>query len=166
MRKYWLLILLAIFIPTTKASAFCPACTVAAAGGLGLARYFGIDDVVSSLWLGGVTVAVSIWTFEWLEKKKWIFPYHRAITTIAYYALLVAPLYFYDLIGHPLNKFWGVDKILLGVIIGSIFFYGAGYLYQWMKKKNGGKAHFPFEKVVLPISTMIILSIIFYFLTK
>jgi len=166
MLKKYLLILPTIFIPTLAAQAFCPVCTVAAAGGLGLARYFGIDDTVSSLWLGAMTVALSVWTFEWLEKKKWVFPYHRTITTFGYYALLVAPLYFYDLIGHPLNKFWGVDKILFGVIIGSIFFYGAGYLYQWMKKKNNNKPHFPYEKVVLPISAILTLSIIFYFLTK
>lgn len=153
-------------IPTTSVQAFCPVCTVAAAGGLGLARWFGIDDTVSSLWLGALTVAISVWTFEWLEKKKWTFPYYRLVTTAAYYALLVAPLYFYDLIGHPLNKFLGVDKILVGVIFGSIFFYGAGSLYQWMKKNNHNKPHFPYEKVVLPVGTIVILSILFYFLTK
>ncbi len=165
MKKYFLL-LITLLIPTAKAQAFCPVCTVAAVGGLGLTRWIGIDDTVSGIWLGGITVAVSIWTFEWLEKKKWIFPYHRAIVTLGYYALLVAPLYFYDIIGHPLNKFIGVDKILLGVIFGSAFFYGAGYLYQWMKKNNNNKPHFPYEKVVLPIFTLIILSVIFYFLTK
>jgi hypothetical protein len=35
-----------------------------------------------------------------------------------------------------------------------------------LKQKNGGKAHFPFEKVVLPVAPLIILSVIFYFVTK
>ena len=33
--------------------------------------------------------------------------------------------------------------------------------YQWMKAKNGGHAHFPFEKVVLPVLALALLSIYF-----
>jgi hypothetical protein len=35
-----------------------------------------------------------------------------------------------------------------------------------MKKKNGGHAHFPMEKVIIPIVALIIVSGIFYLLTK
>jgi len=60
----------------------------------------------------------------------------------------------------------GVDKLLIGIIVGSFgFWFGAEWYFD-LKKKNGGHAHFPFQKVVMPISSLIIMSIIFYFLTK
>lgn len=163
--KISLLTLPALFL-AAPAHAFCPVCTVAVAGGLGLSRYFGIDDTISGLWLGAFTVAISIWTIDWLKTKKWDFKGNKIVTVLFYYALLVVPMYFYDLIGHPLNKFWGVDKLILGTAIGSAFFYGFGKLYYYLKAKNHGHAHFPFEKVILPLSPLFVWTIIFYFLTK
>jgi hypothetical protein len=69
------------------------------------------------------------------------------------------------MIGHPLNTIWGMDKLVLGIILGSIFFLLAVYLNNFLKKKNNGKVYFPFQKVVIPVITLAILSVIFYFLT-
>ena len=71
--------LLAIFITlggllmALPAKAVCPVCTVAVVAGLGLSRWLGIDDSVSGLWIGAVTVSISMWTINWLHKKKWHF---------------------------------------------------------------------------------------------
>jgi len=148
------------------AKAVCPVCTIAVGAGVGFSRWLGIDDTVTGLWIGGITVSMIVWTINWMIKKNINFKGRNAITTIAYYLLIVAPLHFIDIIGHPYNKMWGIDKIILGVMVGSVFFYLGDITYQYLKKKNGGKAHFPFEKVVLPISPLIILSIVFYLLTK
>jgi hypothetical protein len=88
------------------------------------------------------------------------------LTALAYYILTIWPLWAKGLIGHPYHQFWGVDKLILGITIGSIAFIIANLTYNDIKKKNGGHAQFPFQKVVLPVSTLLVLSIIFYFLTK
>jgi hypothetical protein len=76
------------------------------------------------------------------------------------------PLFWGKIIGHPANQLWGLDKLVLGTIIGSLFFL-AGYIgYNYLKAKNGGHAHFPFQKVVMPVGPIVILSIIFYLITK
>jgi hypothetical protein len=67
---------------------------------------------------------------------------------------------------NPFNVLWGVDKLLLGIILGTIGFFAGAIWYEYLKKKNGGHAHFPFEKVVLPVAPLIVLSVIFYFITK
>jgi len=41
-----------------KALAVCPICTVAVATGIGFSRWLGIDDTITGLWIGGLTVSL------------------------------------------------------------------------------------------------------------
>lgn len=166
-KKIYSLVLagLGIFLISGKALAVCPVCTIAVGAGIGLSRWLGIDDVISGLWIGGLIVSLTIWTINWLRKKDINFKGMAVLITFGYYALTVLPLYFSKIIGHPYNTFWGLDKLVLGIIVGSIFFLLGAWGYNLIKQKRG-KAHFPFQKVAMPIFPLIVLSIIFYFLTK
>ena len=44
-----------------------------------------------------------------------------------------------------------IDSFLLASLCGAVAHVAGVHLYAWMKKKNGGHAHFPFEKVVVPL---------------
>lgn len=154
-----------VFIATTV-HAQCPVCTVAAIGGVGLARWLKIDDTITGLWIGGLLVSVSLWTINWLKSKKWSFWQDKIIVPLFYYATTIIPLYTYKIIGHPNNILWKMDKLVLGIIIGSIFFWAITLRYEEIKRKNNGHAQFPFQKVVLPVGTLGILSLIFYFVTR
>ena len=154
------------FLVPKPVLAVCPVCTIAVGAGVGFSRYLGIDDTISGLWIGGLTVSMIIWTINWLDKKNIHFKGRKILTTVGYYALIVVPLYFMKNIWHPLNTLWGINKLLLGIILGGIFFFGGVKYYDYLKEKNGGKAYFPFQKVVMPVSSLLILSLIFYFLTK
>ena len=80
--------------------------------------------------------------------------------------MVIIPLYHYNIIGHPLNVLWGIDKLILGTALGSIFFYAATLGYIEIKKKNHGRAQFPFQRIVWPVGILVILSAIFYFMTR
>lgn len=134
---------------TTKA--VCPICVVAVGAGFELSRMLGVDDLVSSLWIGAVLSAVSLWTIDWLKRKKWNFAFYKTVTWLVYYVLALAPFY--------LNR-----KILWGAFFGTIIFLGAVWLNNYLKKKNGDKVYFPYQKVVIPFGILIIFSFIFYFL--
>ena len=152
------------YIPS--AFAICPLCTVAVGAGLGLAEWLGIDDTISGLWIGGLIVSLITWTIYWLDKKDIHFKGRKILITLLYYVVLVVPLYPLAHIGHPLHTLWGVDKLLLGIILGSVFFF-LGYIsYLGLKKAHGGHADFPFQKIVMPVAPLIVLSIIFYFITR
>lgn len=156
------------FLIAKQALAVCPICTVAVGAGVGFSRWLGIDDSIIGLWIGGLTVSMITWTISWLDKKNIHFKGRMLTTVIGYYLLIVVPLYFMNIIGNPLNTiyFRGLDKLAIGILVGSIaFWFGASWYYH-LKEKNGGHAYFPFQKVVMPISPLIIMSIIFYFLTK
>jgi len=151
------------------AKAVCPVCIVAVGAGLGLSRYLGIDDTITGLWIGGLTVAIIIWTINWAKpkiKQKKFRPFWNILIIIAYYTMIAWPLASQKFIGHPLNKIWGIDKIILSTTIGSLAFWGSSELYIYMKKENNGHAYFPFQKVVMPFAGLTILSFIFYLLTR
>lgn len=151
-----------------KALAVCPVCTVAVGTGVGFSRFIGIDDIITGLWIGGLIVSMITWTENWLENKNIRFKGRIFINTIIYYSLIIIPLYYSNIIGNPINTLCacGLDKLFFGIIVGSsAFWFGASW-YFYLKEKNNGHAYFPFQKVVMPISPIIILSIIFYFLTK
>jgi len=158
------------FIFVEKALAICPLCTIAVAAGIGFSRWVGVDDSITGLWIGGLTVSLIIWTISWLGKKNINFRGRTILTTLGYYLLIVVPLYFLGIMGNPLNTLYiyGVliDKLLLGIIAGSAGFYFSVSWYNYLKEKNQSRAHFPFQKIAMPVGVLIILSVIFYFLTK
>jgi hypothetical protein len=168
---FFFLLLAAYLLLPQAASAVCPVCTVAVVGGIELSRYLGVDDSITGLWVGGLTVSLIFWTIDWLNRKNIRFKGRKILVVLGYYILVVLPLYLLKIIHLRLPRYetfcgCGIDKMTVGLASGSIVFLIGALLYTYLKKKNGGHAHFPFEKVVLPIAPLIILSIIFYFLTK
>jgi hypothetical protein len=145
--------------------AVCPVCTIAVASCVGLSQYLGIDDAVTGVWVGGFAVSLIAWMIDYLNRKNIRFYGRKILVVIAMYAMVIWPLYYKELIGHPFNKLWGFDKLLLGIFAGSAFFI-FGNIANWhLKKKNGGRAYFPFQKVVMPVAFLAVLSGIFYWLT-
>lgn len=164
--KYFSLAILIRLVFFRSVLAMCPVCTVAAGAGLGLAKWLGIDDTISGLWIGGFTVSLIMWTIIWLEKKSYRFKFRKILVTLFYFLAIVLPLYWQNIIGHPYHKLWGVDKLLLGIFIGSIVFYITSKWYLVIKAKNNNHAQFAFQKIVMTLSSLLILSGIFYLITK
>ena len=152
------------FIWAGAAKAICPICVVAIGAGLGLSRWLGIDDTVSSIWIGALLVALIGWTIIEMKKHNWRFPFDILIISLVYYLLTFIPLYFAHIVGHPLNKIFGIDKIVFGTIIGTIVFLLSYWLHLYLKKKNNGKIFFNYQKVVIPVVVLLLTSLIMYLL--
>jgi hypothetical protein len=150
---------------TKKAFAICPVCTVGVGTGLGLCRWVGISDLITGLWIGGLTVSMIIWTLDWFQKRSWNFKGIKILTIVGYYALVVIPLYYTEVVGGPIKTllYCLSDNLLIGIIIGSAGFYFGVSWYNFLKEKNNGHAYFPFQKVVMPLGILIILTAIIYF---
>lgn len=157
---------LTLFLIALPAKAVCPVCTVAVVAGVGLSRYLGIDDTIAGVWVGAVTVVMVLWTIVWLNKKNYRWPLRDLLMWVLWYAVVVLPLVWTDVVGHPLNQLWGVDKLLFGIIFGSIIFYFADASTDWLKQKNNGKVFFPLQRVVVPVVSLLIFSGVFYYLTR
>jgi len=145
----------------------CPVCTVAVGVGLGLSRWLGIDDSISGAWIGAFIVSLSAVTATFLQ--KYIHLSHKLLmflSLITYLAFTVIPFWYSGVIGHPLNTIYGVDKLLFGMAAGMILFLLSHGLHLGLKKKNNNKVFFPFQKVFIPIWTLLIASIVLFLMTR
>jgi len=140
----------------------CPVCTIAVAGGVGLCRYLGIDDLISGVWIGALLFSLSLLTIEWLNKKKIKFLFRKPLVFVFWYGLTIFPLMKIGIIGHPQNKFLGIDKLIFGIFSGSVVFLLSILFENYLRKKNQGKIYFKFQKVIIPVLFLTILSLIFW----
>jgi hypothetical protein len=163
-KTFFLVLAIGFFWVNIANAQVCPVCVVAIGAGLGFSRWIGIDDIVSSIWIGAFLMATVLWTLTWLQKKKWSFSYDAITIFFAYYLLTFIPLYYAKIVGHPLNKIWGIDKIIFGTIFGTAAFMLGHWFNLYLKKKNNGKAFFPYQKVVIPVLTLVAISLTFYLL--
>ncbi len=148
--------------------AVCPLCVVAIGAGLGLSEYLGIDDTISALWIGALLWGMTDWTIQWFKRKKWLIAWswgRDLLIFLFYYGLTIWSLWDKGYIGHPFHQLWGIDKLLLGIAIGTITLIVSDESYKVMKKNNHNHAYFPFQKVIMPVVALAILSIVFYFIT-
>jgi len=166
MKKLLFLTIGLVLFSAKSALAICPICTIAVGAGVGLSRWLGIDDTITGLWIGALIVSSIAWTINWMNKKNIRFKGRKILITLAYYLIIIVPLYWQGIIGHIYNKIWGIDKLVFGIIVGSVVFLASVLWYQNLKKKNNDKAYFPFQKVAMPVGFLIIFSAILYFLTK
>lgn len=166
LNKLFLAILAVFLFFANSAQAICPVCTIAVGAGIGLSRWLGIDDSVTGVWVGGLTVSLIMWTLDWLKRKNYSFKGEKIVVSLFYYLIIIVPLYFMGIMGHPLNTLWGFDKLIVGIVLGSLGFVASGLWYYDLKKKNDGHSYFPFQKVAMPVGSMVILSLIFYLITK
>ncbi|MEM5799578.1 MAG: hypothetical protein QXZ43_02850 [Candidatus Aenigmatarchaeota archaeon] len=157
----WLIIIL---LSIKKVAAVCPLCTIVVGAGVGLTRYFGIDDLITGTWIGALILSSSLWLIDWLEKKKIKFFAMKQIVITSFYLIVLVPLYFSGFIGHPGNTFLGIDKILLGCFLGTIIFIKAILADKYLRKLNKNKVLFSYQKVIIPIVFLFIASIIIYLL--
>jgi len=174
MRKKFLSLILALilyFLFPTIAQAVCPVCTVAVVGGLGLARFVGVDDTISGIWIGGIILSTSFWFVDWAYKKfKKVEKINNNLFTIStailMYGFVLIPMYLGKIIGHPFNTLWGVDKLVLGTSLGSLAFLLGIFVDKRIRKINNDKVFFHFQKVVFPVAALILSSVIMYLATR
>ena len=142
------------------AHAVCPVCTIAVGAGLEGMRLLGVDDVITGLWAGALTVSLIFWTASYMNKKGVRSAAWYALMALVYYALL-AGVYLLPDVNFGACTLWGIDKFLLGIIVGSIAFWIGARWHASIKAKNGGRSTFPLQKVVMPISLVILATLFF-----
>lgn len=140
----------------------CAVCTIAVGSCVGLARWLKIDDRITGLWVGALIASLIAWTIHYLDKKNIRFKGRKILTVVLWYAFTIIPFYFTGLMGHPVNKCWGIDKLLFGIILGTIVFVIANLLHNYLKKKNNNKVYFPLQKAIVPVGFLAIASLIVY----
>lgn len=163
--KMFLFVFSAFCLGVSSAFAVCPVCTVAVGAGLEGARLLGVDDVITGIWAGGLTLSLFFWTAGWLKKRGVKSAFWQIVVPFVVYYGLLALVYMLPGVEFGVNTLWCVDKFLLGIIVGTVAFYAGARWYVSIKRKNGGHAKFAFQKVVVPLSFLLIATLVFWLIT-
>ncbi len=147
------------FMGKAFANPACAVCTIAIGASLGIARKLGLDDNVVGLWAGALLALLGYWMVIWFDKKNWKF-WGRNFILIASSVAMIGFMYISELVYTPtvILYFLYLDAFLFSAILGALIVIYTSVWYQYMKRKNGG-AHFPFEKVVLPVAALALASV-------
>ena len=140
----------------------CPICTIAIGAGVGVAESLGVPTAIVGLWAGALLTLLGYWMIKFFDNRGWKF-WGRNALLIGLSVAMIGFAYVGDIDYTP-EWIWGfiyLDPILFGALVGMIVFILTGKLYEWMKRKNGGHAHFPFERVVLPVVALALCSWLF-----
>lgn len=177
-----------IFIPLILltliplASAHCPLCTTGAAIGVGFTRAYGVDDSIVGVFLGALVVSSALWFNKWL-KKKVDFPLQELLIIIISFLSLAIPFYQFGIITnfemtksmpeyHGMTGFgifglsqFGADKLLFGMIIGTLSIWGVFAFSDYIKKKRGAVL-WQYQGLSFMAITLALLSLVFWSLTR
>ena len=149
------------------ASAHCPLCVAGAVVGVTLTRWIGIDDSITGVWIAALLGAMSFWFYSWLIGKK--------IEKINKYKSVLKPLIYILVWGTTLWSFYkfqliirmtqifGLDKLTFGMLTGGILFYLVDIGDNFLIRK-AGKVYFPYQRVIMSLGSMVILSLVIYIL--
>ena len=152
--------LMLVFAGKALANPACAVCTVAVGASLEVARRYGVDDAVVGVWAGAMLALLGYWLILWFEKKNWNF-IGRNLLLMAVSVGSIGFMYVNMPYQAKVIGIFYMDPLLFSTILGALTFIYVSKFYQWMKAKNGGHAHFPFEKVVLPVLALALLSLYF-----
>lgn len=157
-------LLLCLMAVNAYANPACAVCTVAVGASLEIARRMGVDDGVVGVWAGAFLVMIGYWTLRWMDKKGWQFKGRDFIVIVSSVAMILF-MYISELVYEPkaILVFW-IDPFLFATICGALVMHYSSEFYQWMKRHNGGHAHFPFEKVAVPVVALILTAKYFSYL--
>lgn len=161
MKKFICGVLGAILPGIAMANPACPVCTIAIGAALPITRRLGISDAAIGVWAGAFLAIMGYWIIKFMARRGWNFPGRNAIV-LALSVVTIGFAYVGQVTYTPCTYmgFLNIDPLLFGTILGAVLFIVTEKVYDYMRAKNGGHAHFPFEKVVLPIVVLSIASII------
>ena len=152
----------------SPASAHCPLCVGGAVVGLSVARFLGIDDAITGVWLAALLGALAFWTVTGLSKKIKKTELLKPVIYILFFVLTLWSVYAFNnyfvsslkfyLINEHAGKILGVDKLAFGILSGAILFYLVDAVDDFIIKRNG-RVYFPYQRIVVSLGSMLLLSL-------
>ena len=137
----------------------CPVCTVGVTAGLGLSRWLKVDDAISGLWIGALILALAIWFWRWLYQKKAQKPLSTLLLlAVAFWLLTFLPLNYAGILENC-RPLWGMNRLILSSIMGMLVALFGILLDKDIRAGKKGKAAFPYQKVVLPLTLLLLASL-------
>lgn len=163
-RKIIISILLFFILFIKPTFAHCPLCVAATGTAVATARFYGVDDLIVGTFVGGFIISTAFWFNKLLRKRnkrKNYLPFQLTIIVILSFVLTFVSFQSADIVSYA--TFFGIDRILMGIIFGSIVTLVAFGFNDFMRKKNGNKNYVPFQVIFITIG-FLLLSVLSYYI--
>ena len=158
----WLLSLL-VSVKAFANPACTTLCPLIVGGGLAIAKKLGVKDEVVGVLSGALLAIFGYWMIRFCEKRNWNFPCRNFVLMLLSVGS-IGFVYMGTLTYNP-GLHWNllyIDSFLLAALCGATAHIIGVHIYGWLKAKNGGHAHFPFEKVLVPILCDVFVCYLFW----
>ena len=144
--------------------AHCPLCTAATGVAIGVARWYGVDDLIVGTFAGGFMMATGFWLNNVLLKRhkgKEYIPYQLTIIILF---TSVSTIFTFATAGltNSIYTLFGIDKIILGLIFGNIVSLIAFKFHDFLRQTNSHRNFFPFQVIVITLLLLSVTSASFY----
>jgi len=162
---YFLFLILALrLILAPTALAHCPLCAAGAGAGITLSRLLGIDDSITGVWVGAFLGAISFWTQISLGQRKKVFlrPFVGFFLYVLVFVSTLWSFYKFNVVVKH-GDIFGIHKLTFGIVLGGGVFYLVDKLNKYLVKPNG-KGFFPYQRMVVSLGSMVVLSIFVFIL--
>lgn len=164
-------ILLFAALPQTV-YAMCPLCVAGAAIGLSIARYYGVDDTVTGLWLGALAVSTALWINTIIKNRMRKanmkqMPFQSVIVFVTIAAATIVPFYsagFFNGMPNMVDTIFGINKLVIGAVIGGIITLIGAPLSNFIKRKRNSML--PYQAIILTLGLLAISLLLLWYVTK
>jgi hypothetical protein len=138
-----------------------PLCAIGIAGGLGLSKLLGIDDLILGFWIGALILSFSVQFNKFLIKKGKVFPLSFWIVFLITWFSSFLPIW--NKLGWGESScFYGLPRIMAGSFLGMLILFFSDWLDNIILKRfHDDKVYFPYQRIIIPIIALIIVSAIF-----
>ena len=156
----FILTLSILLIPTF---AHCPLCTVATGTAIAVTRYYGIDDLAVGTFIGGFILSTSLWFDRILKKRnkgEFIQMQGLFLTLLGLFFTILSYLWL-NLSGPLASSLFGINKLFLGTIVGTLVTFSAFELHKIIRK-NMQKSLIPFQGIVFTLISLVLINAGFY----
>ncbi len=131
-------------------------------GGMALARWLGVSDLVLGLWIGALIVSATVVTVKWLAKYGKDF--NGSFSTI--FLLTIAITAFSvrkQLVWSGPGLVLGLPPVVAGIVSGALTIFAIDAVNKRIIARHDGKVYFPYQKLVAPLVGVIVVSLIVHF---
>ena len=171
-----ILIVISLVAYSAPVFAHCPLCTAATGAVVATTRVIGIDDIVVGTFIGAFTISTAFWIGNVINKRllnrkksaqskgleyvKTSMPYALSAVFLIF---TIVGFYFGGLLDPMYNYYiWGVQKLVAGMIIGTIVTIAAFDFHRLIRRANNNKNYFPMQGIILPLIALAAVDVFMY----
>ncbi len=148
MKKLFFVFVSFLFL-SSAAFAHCPLCVGATGMAVATARFYGINDMITGLFVGVFMLSTALWVHIALKKRnkgKNYVPLQAPAIIISSILMMLVTFYF---TGNWAGTMFGMSTIVVGTLIGSFVSSVTFLLHDLFRAMNNNRNYVPFQPILL-----------------